>query len=66
MITPEQKAAYVQSQAAMAIGEIAMMQAENQQAALEGKPPVYVKEFGLLDRKYCIGHNDVVGYFRFD
>lgn len=64
-MTPEQKAAYVTSQAACAIAEVAGMQAENQARAFGGYPPLYMRQdFTDVINRNLIDHNHVVAFFR--
>ena len=60
-MTDEQKAAYIMAQAAGANAEALGMAAENMQRAALGQSMAYSKDcFNLLERKYIIGHNDVI------
>lgn len=63
-MTPEQKAAFVMTQAACAMAEIAGMQAENQHYVLNGSGILYGKNAfdGVIER-YTIGHNAVISFF---
>lgn len=63
-MTPEMKAALVQSQSACALIEAAGMQAENQQRLLSGQSVAYAEEaFNKLIDKYGIGQNTVIDQF---
>jgi hypothetical protein len=63
-MTPEQKAAYVISQAACALAELEAMKAANWMRERRGEVIAYSEEaFMDLDKKYCIGHNAVIGLF---
>jgi hypothetical protein len=61
-MTPEQQAAYINSQAACALIEMAGMQAAN--AANLLSPPYSQDDFNQILIKYGIFHNAVVGWFR--
>ena len=64
-MTPEQKAAYIQSQAVCASAEIAGMQAENMQREHLGESMAYVEnDFVAIPDSYGIGHNAVVLFMR--
>ena len=64
-MTPEQKAAYIQAQAACAMAEIAGMQAENMQREHRGESMAYVEDdFAQVIEKYSIHHNAVVEWMR--
>lgn len=66
-MTPEQKAAYVMSQAACAMAEIAGMQAENQARGFEGNAPLYMRQdFTDVISRNVIGHNAVIALLRFE
>lgn len=64
-MTPEQKAAFVMSQAACAMAKIAGMQAENQIRNANNLSLAYTEKdfFDVIDRN-GIGHNDIVMLFR--
>ena len=63
-MTPEQKAAYVQAQAASALIEAMGMQAENKRREQQGLSMAYGEEqFDALINKYGIHHNATVGFF---
>lgn len=60
-----QQAAYIMAQAAGLNAEVAGMQAENAtRAACEQCPRYGEREFKAVLNKYCIDHNQVIGYFR--
>jgi hypothetical protein len=63
-MTPEQKAAFINSQVACALIEAAAMTAENQQREAVGHSMAYNEEafLGLID-SYGISHNKVVEFF---
>ena len=64
-MTDEQKAAFINAQAACAVAEIASMQAENNWCMLNGTRPTYTEvDFNAIQGKYMIGHNAVIGFFR--
>lgn len=64
-MTDEQKAAFIQSQAACAIAEIAAMQAENQVRLSRGEAQAYDEEaFMSVQRTYVISHNAVIEFMR--
>jgi hypothetical protein len=64
-MTPEQQAAYVISQAACAMAEIAGMQAENQHRLFLGQSIAYGEDaFAAVAERNFIGHNNVLGMFR--
>lgn len=63
-MTPEQSAAFINSQAACANAEIAAMQAENQQRLAKGLSIAYGEEaFLAIPDKYGITHNAVLVLF---
>ena len=63
-MTPEQKAAYIQAQAACAMAEIAGMQAENMQREHRGESMAYVEDdFVEIPNKYGIHTNAVIVFF---
>lgn len=60
-----QQAAYIMSQAAGLNAEVAGMQAENAtRACCEQCPRYGEREFDAVAKKYCIDHNQVMGFFR--
>jgi hypothetical protein len=62
-MTPEQKAAFVNSQVACALIEAMGMQAENQQRTNRGHSIAYGEDaFAALIEKYGIHHNAVHSY----
>lgn len=62
-MSPEQKAAYVNSQAACAMIEAMGMHADNQSAVYNKVPPPWIKsDFDQLQVKYGIHHNAVHDY----
>lgn len=64
-MSPEQKAAYIMSQAAMLNAEIAGMQAENAYWAHIGQGPRYMEQdFRNAMARYAIGCNDVLTLFQ--
>lgn len=64
-MTPEQKAAFIQSQVACAQAEIAAMQAENAMRAVLGQSMAYEEsDFTAVPLRYGIHHNAVVEFFR--
>ena len=63
-MTPEQKAAYIQAQAACAMADVAGMQAENMQREHRGEAMAYVEEdFVEIPNKYGIHCNAVITFF---
>ena len=63
-MTPEQSAAYINSQVACAMVEMYAMYAANALRADHGESIAYTEEaFMALHVKYCIGHNAVIGLF---
>jgi len=63
-VTPEQKAAYIQAQAACAMADIAGMQAENTYRENRGETTAYDEaSFAEIPNRYGIHHNAVVGFF---
>jgi hypothetical protein len=64
-MTPEQKAAFIMSQVACAMAEIAGMQAENQHRLSLGQSIAYGEEaFAGIAGRYGLGHNDVITHFQ--
>lgn len=66
-MTPDQKSAYINAQAALLNAEIAMMQAENTHRELCGNSIAYGgDEFQKVIDKYefILGHNAVIERFR--
>ena len=60
-----QRAAYVMSQVACALIRMEGMKADNLQRTANCESPAYVQsDFEDLLQEFCIGHNDVTGYFR--
>lgn len=63
-MTPEQQAAYVNSQAACMMVEAMGMQAQNQARVAEGELPPFLKEhFDALITQYGVHHNGTIGLF---
>lgn len=63
-MTDEQKAAYVISQAACAMAEIAGMQAENQQRMHRGEALAYTEQsFNDVILRNVVSHNAVLSLF---
>ena len=61
IMTPEQSAAYINSQVCMALIEMNGMVAENAARKAQGQSPAYWEDsFARLPTKYQIGHNDVM------
>jgi hypothetical protein len=64
-MTPEQKAAYISAQCVCAYSEIAAMEAANKERESKGFSLAYGEEAFLeVQNKYCLGANDVLGFFR--
>lgn len=64
-MTNEQRAAYIISQSVAALIEALGMVAANKERELHGNPPAYGEEyFYSLERKYCIGTNDVLSFMK--
>lgn len=64
-MTPEQAAAFVQSQTACAMAEIASMHAENREREIQDHTHAYGPEaFRAVPDEFGIGYNDVVGLFQ--
>ena len=64
-MTPEQVAAFVQSQTACAMAEIASMHAENREREMQGHTHAYDgAAFRAVPDEFGIGYNSVVGMFR--
>ena len=62
-MTPEQKAAFVNAQAACALAEIAAMQAANQHRLSLGQSIAYDEDaFIAVQNNYLIGHNAVIEF----
>lgn len=62
-MSPEQKAAYVFSQAACMLVELEAMKLANFERAQAGAAPAYGEQaFRELPDKYALHHNDVVGF----
>lgn len=62
-MTPEEKAAYINAQAACALIEAMGMQAENKQREVEDKSPAFTHEaFMSLQTSYGIDHNSSLTY----
>ena len=63
-MTDEQKAAYINAQAACALAEIAGMQAQNQHRLALGQSIAYgEQDFAAGPDKYGIHHNAVMSFF---
>lgn len=63
-MTPEQKAAYVNAMAVVALVEALGMVAENQNAALRKEAPRYLGyEFEALIDKHALHHNSLITLF---
>jgi hypothetical protein len=64
-MTPEQKAAFLITQAVCAQAEIAGMQAENADRAVRGLSPAYDETaFYAVPEKYGLYHNQVISYLQ--
>lgn len=64
-MTDEQKAAFIQSQAACAMIEAMGMQAANTRSQVVGGSTVFDQaDFEALITRYVISHNAVIGLFR--
>lgn len=64
-MTPEQAAAYVQSQTACLIGEIEAMKALNAHRESQGVAQAYNEAaFTEVVERSGLGYNDVVGFFQ--
>ena len=64
-MTPEQKAAFINAQAACAMAAIAGMQALNAERQANGYALAYDEAaFAAVPDRYCIGHNAVVTFFQ--
>lgn len=64
-MTPEQQAAFIMAQVAIAMARIAGMQAENQYRAIIGMAPVYRESnFQEAANEDVLGHNAVISFFR--
>ena len=64
-MTPEQKAAFIQSQAVCAMAEIAGMQAANTYREMRGETIAYDESsFGGIADQFGISHNAVLTLFR--
>jgi hypothetical protein len=64
-MTPEQAAAFVQSQTACAMANIASMHAENRERELQGHTHAYGPDaFRSVPDQFGIGHNAVVILFQ--
>lgn len=64
-MTPEQQAAFIQSQTACMLAELEAMKAENEAAMAMGFALVHEgPAFRALPDKHGVGHNAVVGFFR--
>ena len=63
-MTPEQRAAYINAQAAGMLAELEAMKAANVEQESQGLALAYGEEafFGLID-KWCVGHNAVISFF---
>ena len=63
-MTPEQKAAFINAQAAILNAQIAGMVSENMNRANRGEALAYTEDdFTKLIDASCLGHNNVVGFF---
>ncbi len=64
-MTDEQKSAFINSQVACALIELAAMQAENSKRERGGYTAAYTEDaFLALQTKYLIGHNEVLTFLR--
>ena len=64
-MTPDQVAAFIQSQTVCALAEIEAMKAENRMRQIQDKSPAYDEtSFRAVPAEFGIEHNDVVGMFR--
>lgn len=64
-MNPEQRAAFLNSQVACALAEIAGMQAENQARAYLGQSPAYQEDsFAQISGRYGIDHNSALTLLR--
>lgn len=64
-MTSEERAAFINSQVACALIELAGMQAENGIRRQVGNSPAYQEDnFLALQMKYLIGHNEVLTFLR--
>jgi hypothetical protein len=64
-MTPEQAAAFVQSQTACAMAEIASMHAENREREMQGHTHAYdCCAFRAVPDEFGIGHNSVLSIFQ--
>ena len=66
-MTPEQKAAFINSQTLCALSEVLGMMADNTRSILQKQPPQYNKDHftGVIER-YALDHNSVVSFFHPD
>ena len=64
-MTPEQAAAFVQSQTACAMAEMASMHAENREREMQGHTHAHGTEnFAAIPDEFGIGYNAVVSLFQ--
>jgi hypothetical protein len=64
-MTPEQAAAFIQSQTACAMAEIEAMKSENRMRQIQDHSPAYDEgAFRAVPDAFGIGHNSVVEMFR--
>lgn len=66
-MTPEQKAAFINTQSVMMLCEIQGMNAENQQRAILGESVAYWEDsFQDVSQKYngILGYNAIIDFFR--
>lgn len=67
MLTPEQKAAYIQAQAVAAQIEMNMMLALNAERERGNFSPAYTdSDFYNLNTRYCINHIDIMKFYYAD
>ncbi len=65
MNTPEQRSAYIISQAVCAMVEAMGMQAQNELRKSKGEEPEYnYTDFEAISLRYGVHHNAVIGYLR--
>ena len=61
----EERAAFINSQVACALIDLAGMQAENTARQILGQAPAYQEDsFQVMMRKYLIEHNEVLTFFQ--
>ena len=64
-MTPEERAAFINSQVACALIDLAGMQAENNARQQLGQALAYQEDsFQVMMRKYLIEHNEVLTFFQ--